>query len=415
MRIYSNLLTLFFLIVSFPPFFSGAPYLKFGLQLIIIIVFLNTKSLNNLLRDEKNLFFDFAIYFYIAGISIGGLFNLQFQTSLIYSILYFFRFYFYKELLKKINLINIFDSLVIGFNFSALIGLFFDRNSQFLLIKLLNPNTNVASNRLYLLGSHPNYLGISAGLIIIYLLIRIINEQFSNEVIDFEKNKFCKFNSLLGYIFLILDLFLLYACNTRSAYLAIFCALLPVFIRVIKNFYNIYNKYKIFYYLFVGLLIGNFTKLQSFINRNITLFEDKYRGASTGLTGRIDIWIDILEKIGPIGFGYGRNVLGEKLLIIDSQWLFSSYIAGIVFTFPLFLFLIYFVVKAFFNIFNISNNIFSQLEAEITFGVGIFILIQTFLDQQTFGLTSPISTIFIMLPKLTLDISKKNELNYKNL
>ena len=141
MRIFSNLLILFFLIISFPPFFSGAPYVKYGLQLMIIILFLSTTSFKNLFKKEKNKFFDFSIYLYLVGISIGGLFNFQFQTSLIYSLLYFLRFCFYKELLKKINLINIFDSLVIGFNLSTLIAILIDRKSQFLLIKLLNPTS----------------------------------------------------------------------------------------------------------------------------------------------------------------------------------------------------------------------------------------------------------------------------------
>ncbi len=410
MRIFSNLLTLFFLILSFPPFFSGAPYVKYVLQLLIILIFLNTTSFNNLLEEEKNIFFDYSIYLYIFGISIGGLFNFQFQTSLIYSLLYFLRFYFYKELLKKINLINIFDSLVIGFNLSFLIGILFDRKSQFLLIKLLNPITNVSENRLKLLGASPNYLGISAGLVVIYLIIRIINEQFSKKELEFTKNNFCKYNILTGYIILIFDIFVLYSCNTRSAYLAVVFAILPIFLRVFLRFFNVYNKFKIYYYLLTGILVVNFSKFNSFLNRNVILLNDKYRGVSSGLSGRFDIWVDIFDKIGPIGIGYGSNVLGDKVLLIDNQWLFSSYIAGNIFTLPLFLFFIYFLSNAFINIFKEKNDSLSQLETEIIYGVSIFIFIQTFLDQQTFGLTSPMSTIFIMLPKLVLNTKKRTYL-----
>ena len=99
--------------------------------------------------------------------------------------------------------------MVIGFNLSFLIGILFDRKSQLLLIELLNPATNVAQNRLKLLGTSPNYLGVSAGLIVIYLLVRILNEQFSKDELEFEKNSFCKYNSLTGYIILILDIFVL--------------------------------------------------------------------------------------------------------------------------------------------------------------------------------------------------------------
>ena len=96
----------------------------------------------------------------------------------------------------------------------------------------------------------------------------------------------------------------------------------------------------------------NLSKLNSFLNRNVFLFNDKYRGTSSGLSGRFDRWIDIFDKIGPIGIGYGSNVLGEKLIAIDNQWLYSSYIAGNIFTAPLFVFVLYFVSNAFINIFK---------------------------------------------------------------
>ena len=110
--------------------------IKYALSLILIIFIIVINNDINLL-DNRKIFsilkirniFDIAIYIYILGIILGGIINNAFSVSLIYSFLFLFRQIALKTLTKKVDLINILDSAVIGVTILNIVGFIFNKNA----------------------------------------------------------------------------------------------------------------------------------------------------------------------------------------------------------------------------------------------------------------------------------------------
>ena len=159
----------------------------------------------------------------------------------------------------------------------------------------------------------------------------------------------------------------------------------------------------------MGILLFDFKRIYKFINKFIILLDDKYRGASTGLTGRINIWKENLNIIGPIGYGYRPGK------IIDNNFIYSSYMAGTFFDLPVYIYYLYFTVKNYIDLFNRELNFLQRNEKSIKVSLSIFIITHLILDQQTIGQTSLISFIFVILPVSNLKGKNQSPLIDKTL
>ena len=382
--------------------------IKYALSLILItfIIVIN-KDIN--LYDNRKIFsilkirniFDIAIYIYILGIILGGLINNAFSVSLIYSFLFLFRQIALKTLTKKVDLINILDSAVIGVTILNIVGFIFNKNAQNLLIRVFSFSLGgIASTRLKFWDQNPGNLGVSVGLIVSYIITRILIDQY--ELCNFEKkdNGYLNFNSYIGYIIFFINLLTLFLTNTRSAYLSIILGNLPIIMKVFfSNFLkkNKYNKYYLLLIIGIGL---NFKKFFALLSNFVLLQNDKYRGFSSGLTGRFDIWNDKIQILGPIGYGYIFE-------LFDNNYLYSTYLSGFLFSFPIFIVYFYLCVKYLSSFFNITKNNLLSFEFCVKTPLQVFILVNLFFTQQSIGMTSVIGYFFQIVP---LGIISKKEM-----
>ncbi len=406
----NHLLIFAFIITGFPGTALFGINLKYTITISLLFIYLitnrNCEYLNIYNQDSKKYLrniFDVAIYLYLSGIVLSSLVsNTNFSASVIYSFLFIFRFLIVKSLTNKIDVIKIFDCLVIALTISSLIGVVFYRPALLLIMKLLQFKLGaIAGNRLLMWGTNANVLGVNLGISSCYIISRLIIDQYKLCKLDITKKGYFQFNSFLGYLILFCNLILLLLCSTRSAYLSMFLGILPLLIRIFSNQLYVSNSYNKYYLLIVSVILLNFKKTFSFLSNFIILQDDLYRGVDSGFTGRVEIWSQISSSIGPLGFGYlpGR-------VSFDNNFFHSAFLSGLLFAMPIFIFIIYSCIRYTIGFFRTEENLVNNFEYYVKTPLSIFFLINFFLEQQTLGMTSIISYFFLLVP---LGIVSKQE------
>ena len=385
--------------------------IKYALSLILIIfIVVINKDIN--LLDNRKIFsslkirniFDIAIYMYIFGIILGGIINNAFSLSLIYSFLFLFRQIALKTLTKKVDLINILDSAVIGVTILNIIGFIFNKNAQNLLVRVFSFSLGgIASTRLKFWDQNPGNLGVSVGLIVSYIITRILIDQYDLCNSEKKDKGYFDFNSNIGYLIFFINLLTLFLTNTRSAYLCILLGNLPIMIKVFFSNFLKKNKYNKFYLLLIIGIGFNFKKFFALLSNFVLLQNDRYRGFSSGLTGRFDIWNDKIQILGPIGYGYIFE-------LFDNNYLYSTYLSGFLFSFPIFIVYFYLCIKYLSSFFNVTKNNLLSFEFCVKTPLQVFILVNLFFTQQSIGMTSVIGYFFQIVP---LGILSNKEMRLK--
>ncbi len=406
----NHLLIFAFIITGFPGAALFSINLKYTITISLLFIYLitnrNCEYLNIPSKDSNNYLrniFDVSIYLYLSGIVLSSLIaNTNFSASFIYSFLFVFRFLIVKSLTNKIDVIKIFDCLVIALTISSLIGVVFYRPALFLIIKVLQFKLGaIAGNRLLMWGTNANVLGVNLGISSCYIISRVLIDQYKLCKLEITKKGYFQFNSFLGYLILFFNLILIMLCSTRSAFLALFLGILPLIIKIFSNqlyFSNPYNKY---YLLIFAVLLLNLKKSFSFLSNFIILQDDLYRGVGSGFTGRGEIWSQIIKSIGPLGYGYlpGRGSF-------DNNFFHSAFLSGLLFSIPLFIFIIYSCIRYIIGFYRTEENLLINFEYLVKAPLSIYFMINFFLEQQTLGMTSIISYFFLLVP---LGIVSKKE------
>ena len=240
--------------------------IKYAISLpIIFLIYLSYFSIE-INKSDKNKLFSLSIYIYVFGILLSSFISdFKISSSIIYASLFILRFTIIEYLCRKINLVKILDSAVIGSSAGFLFCILYDVNSRLIFKNLLTLKiSGIANSRLQAFGSSPNFLGISAGIICLYILIRIINEQYELNHQDDKATFNSGYNNIFGYILLFWNFLILFLCNTRSAYLALFIALIVQVINLItrKNFFKInLISFTLLLWGYCYLILKEFTNL----------------------------------------------------------------------------------------------------------------------------------------------------------
>ena len=366
--------------------------IKYIINLIILtIIFFTESNLKENPDEAKAKTFNHLIYLYLIGIVLGGILNNRISSSIIYSSLFFGRHILIYALSRKLDMIKIFDSFVFGVSLSNLIGLIFDRKAFNLLISFFSFSLDgIADNRLLLYGNSPNFLGVNVGILVTYMITRLLIEQFKLYEIEFKNKNYFNYNSILGYSIIFFNLVIIFLTNPRAAYLGIFFGNLPIFIKILQesSFKNIYSKY---YALFFLGLLTNFENFFRFLSNFVFLQNDKYRGTQTGLTGRFDIWGEKLSSLGPLGKGY-------EVVIFDNNYLYSIHLSGLLFALPLIIIYFNFLLSNIKLLFERVKSKTNYFQASLKTPLIIYILLMMFFDQQTIGQTSVIAYFYTLIP-----------------
>ena len=212
MKIFNLILVLIFGITIIPNELIIVPIKYILIVPMLILVINNSLFLPKFEKSKDQVIFSQTIYLYVFGILISSIISGNtLSSSIIYTFLFTLRFLIIDRVCKKIDFFTILDSAALGVSTSFLICIFIDSSSWSLFQKLFTLQiTNIASERLSLFGSAPNFAGVSAGLISLYIAIRIINEQYeqSNNESDFVG--FINYNGLYGYSLLFLNVIILF-------------------------------------------------------------------------------------------------------------------------------------------------------------------------------------------------------------
>ena len=407
MNLFNLILVSIFGITILPPQLLQVS-LKYGIIIpLLSLVIYNSIILPKFVKSKEQIFFSQAIYLYLFGILISAIISGNgISSTIIYTFLFFLRFLIIERVCRKIEFFTILDSAALGVSISLIICILSDYSSRILFQKFFTLKiTNIAYERLSFHGTQPNFIGVSAGLIFLYVAVRIINDQYEKTNEFLMDSKLVDYSSFYGYTMLIFNFIVLFLTNTRSAYFSILIALLFQFLIFFKRKRFLKNKNNRIYIFLMALVVLNFNKFITFLNNYITIASNQYRGVSSGLAGRIDRWQEKISLIGPIGYGYSPNIG------FDNNYLYSAYSSGLLFSIPLFIFYFYFFLKLTKEIILKDIDILYRLELNIKISLSIFLFIHLFLDQQTIGQTSLISFIFIILP---LSVSSKNRNNFDN-
>lgn len=393
-------LCLTFFIIGFPGGAAINLNIKYviSISLLIIIILTNKDFINRTSTIKgssiylRNIY-DISIFLYIGGIIIGSLITTKnLSSSLIYSFLFLLRHLTIKSLCNKVDLIKILDAIVIGFTSSTIFGLIFNRSAQILFLKVIKLQLGgIASNRISLWGATPNALGVGIGICCCYMITRILIEQYNLCELDIKKKGYFQYNSLSGYLLLLFNLIVLFLCNTRSAYLCLLFGNLPIVIRIFLFNLHKSNKYNKYYILFFIPVLINFESAYLFFSKFILLQQDRYRGFSTGLTGRFDLWQNKIEILGPLGYGYSRE-------IFDNNFLYSAYLSGFLFSLPIYIFYFFACIKYISGFYRSEKNIINNFEYSLKAPLSIYCIIMFFLEQQTIGMTSVLGYFFNLIP-----------------
>lgn len=389
----TNILLIFLFGIASLPTNVISQNIKFSISILFILFLCITEK--NLKITNISIFrnlFDISIYLYLFGIIIGGIANEYLSLTIIYCGIYFLRHVSLKSLSNKIDVIKIYDAAVIGVTSQILIGYVFDPSSRKLILRLLRGSiSGIASNRLQMWGQTANFLGITVGLILAYIIVRIVIDQYKICNLNYEKKGYIQFNSKLGYLIFIINALTLFLTNTRAAYIGIFIGIVPLIYRVIKSNgfkKSIYNKY---YISLIFLIVLNIRWVYKIFSEYVLLQNDPDRGLSSGLTGRFDIWGAKLNSLGPIGHGY-------KLSLFDNNYLYAVHLSGFLFALPMFFMYFYFCFKTFFGFRYNDGSDLKNFEFLISMPLSLYMIIMLFFDQQTNGLTSVISYFFPLIP-----------------
>ena len=407
MNLFNLILISIFGITIIPPQLLQVP-IKYGIIIpLLFLVIYNSIVLPKFVRSKEQVLFSQSIYLYLFGMLISALISGNgISSTIIYTFLFLLRFIIIERVCRKIDFFTIFDSAALGVSISLFICILTDYGSRILFQKFFTFQiTNIAYERLTFYGTQPNFIGVSAGIIFLYVAVRIVNDQYEKTNEFLTDTKLVNYSSFYGYLILIFNFIVLFLSNTRSAYLSILLALLFQFLIFFKRkrFFN--NKNNRFYIFLMTIVIINFNKFITFLDNYITISSNRYRGISSGLAGRIDRWQEKISLIGPIGYGYSPNIK------FDNNYLYSAYSSGLLFSIPLFIFYFYFFLKLTKETMSKDIDFLYRLELNIKISLSIFLFIHLFLDQQTIGQTSLISFIFIILP---ISFSSKNRNNVDN-
>lgn len=407
MNLFNLILVSIFGITILPPQLLQVS-IKYGIiiPLLFLLIF-NSIFLPKFVKSKDQIFFSQAIYIYLFGIIISALISGNgISSTIIYTFLFLLRFLIIERVCRKIDFFTILDSAALGVSTSLFICILSDYGSRILFQKFFTFKiTNIAYERLAFYGTQPNFIGVAAGLIFLYVAVRIVNDQYEKTNEALIEIKLVNYSSFYGYLMLTFNFIVLFLSNTRSAYFSILVALLFQFLIFFKRKRFFKNKNNRYYIFLIAILIFNFNKFITFINNYITIASNQYRGVSSGLAGRIDRWQEKISLIGPIGYGYSPNIG------LDNNYLYSAYSSGLLFSIPLFIFYFYFFLKIAKEAISKDIDFLYRLELNIKISLSIFLFIHMFLDQQTIGQTSLISFIFIIVP---LSVSSRNRNNFNN-
>ena len=217
MKIFNLILVLIFGITILPNelILVSIKYLLIVPMLILVIN--NSLFLPKFEKSKDQVFFSQTIYLYVLGILISSIISGNtLSSSIIYTFLFTLRFLIIDRVCKKIDFFTILDSAALGGSIGFLISIFIDSSSRSLFQRLFTFQiNNIDYERLSLFGSAPNFSGVSAGLISLYIAIRIINEQYEKPNNDSDFVGFINYNSLYGYSLLFLNTIILFLTNTR--------------------------------------------------------------------------------------------------------------------------------------------------------------------------------------------------------
>ena len=403
MNLVNQILVLVFGITILPPQLLQVS-IKYGIIIPLLgLVLYNSIVLPEFGKTKEQTLFSQTIYLYLFGILISALITGNaISSSIIYTFLFLLRFLIIEGVCRKIGFLTILDSAALGVSISLFICILTDYSSRILFKKFFSLKiTNIAYERLAFYGTQPNFIGVAAGLIFLYVAVRIINDQYEKTNEFLLDIKLVNYSSIYGYLMLIFNFIVLFLSNTRSAYLSILLALLFQFLIFYKRQRFFKNKNNKFYIFLMAIFALNFNKLINFLNQYITISSNQYRGISSGLAGRIDRWQEKISLIGPIGYGYSPNIG------LDNNYLYSAYSSGLIFSLPLFIFYFYLFLKVTKQIISEEIDLLYRLELNIKISLLIFLFIHMFLDQQTIGQTSLISFIFIIVPMSVYPKNKK--------
>ncbi len=110
------------------------------------------------------------------------------------------------------------------------------------------------------------------------------------------------------------------------------------------------------------------------------------------MTGRIDIWREKIQLLGPLGYGYLPGIT------FDNNFLYATYLSGFLFSLPLFIFCLYACIKYLIGFYKSEENTNNYFEYTVKAPLIIYLLINLFLTQQTIGMTSIIGYFFNLVP-----------------
>ena len=180
MNLFNLILVSIFGITILPPQLLQ-PSFKYGLIIPLLgLIIYNSIVLPKFEKSKEQAFFTKAIYLYLFGILISGIVTGNaISASIIYTFLFLLRFLIIERVCRKIDFFTILDSAALGVSISLFICILTDYGSRILFQKFFTFQiTNIAYERLTFYGTQPNFIGVSAGIIFLYVAVRIINDQY---------------------------------------------------------------------------------------------------------------------------------------------------------------------------------------------------------------------------------------------
>jgi len=369
------------------------------LQKIIIFLFLitlfiiNSKDKNfttSFFSDKFTTFFTYSYFIFFIGLIISSIFAgfANISESLLYAGLWLLKLSLLINLSRKVECYKLLRYFALSISLSSILNILTNRElmQNILLIRFIKTFLNSGGSfRTSIEAYHPNQLAAIFGFIILFLIFRLIEKLLIN------KNLKLNFRSILieiSYICLIFFSFaILIISSSRSVFLAILTVIALTFLTFIRlDKKNIQRNLIIStIIIFIGSKLINFN--------SIFLINDQYRGIGTGLTGRIDIFSILIDRLSFLGMGYldepskyiGYGYHNSYLSVLSQSGLvFGSFIIFSIF------FITYILVKLFMNP-KLNKEYFCLL-----FFMP-YLLIHNIFESHLLGMTSIDSFVFIFI------------------
>jgi hypothetical protein len=231
-------------------------------------------------------------------------------------------------------------------------------------------------NRFVYGGLHPNLIGHQTIAVILVCMVELLEER--------QQNSLMKRLSIISL--LVLSLIICVGTSSRGALISTILAAAYLYFVTLKSRKQLFL---ILISFVVVLSIFNTTIINSIYN--ILQFQSQYRGVDSGLTGRTDGWVVLLDMIYNSGFiqifGAGFR-LSENSIIgisVDNSYLVVIYEFGI----PLGLGLIFLYYFVFYDTIRRKNHFYTAL---------IFaILLESFVARYLLSFGNATSMILLML------------------